>query len=236
MRRCALAPRSDGKFAVGLAGFRGTLPSESMAQDNDRNATPDTVAELRGHASALQREIDRRILVEGELACRLDALGREATVPDALFRLLVDTVEDYAIFMLDPHGNVATWSTGAQRIKGYRANEIIGRHFSAFYPEGDVLAGKCDLELEIATREGRFEEEGWRVRKDGSRFWANVVITALRDATGALIGFGKVTRDLTERKVAEEQRRFQEQRFALLVGSVKDYALFILDPTAGFFV
>jgi PAS domain S-box-containing protein len=158
------------------------------------------------------------------------ASRRETADSDSIFRLLVESVRDYAIFILDRHGNVATWNAGARRIKGYDAPEIIGRHFSTFYPEADVLAGKCDVELEVAAREGRFEDEGWRVRKDGSRFWANVVITALRDATDMLIGFGKVTRDLTERKSAEEHRRVGDQRFALLVESVKDYALFILDP------
>jgi PAS domain S-box-containing protein len=122
------------------------------------------------------------------------------------FRFLVESVKDYAIFMLDPMGNVASWNAGAERIKGYRADEIIGRHFSAFYPEEDIRAGKTEMELEVASREGRFEDEGWRVRKDGSRFWANVIITALYDQDGALVGFGKVTRDLTERREAELDR------------------------------
>ncbi|HYV48016.1 MAG TPA: PAS domain S-box protein [Myxococcaceae bacterium] len=122
------------------------------------------------------------------------------------FKLLVASVKDYAIFMLDPAGRVATWNAGAERIKGWRAEEIIGRHFSRFYPPADVLAGKPAMELEGAGREGRFEDEGWRLRKDGSRFWANVVITALRDPSGRLTGFGKVTRDLTERHRLEEER------------------------------
>ncbi|HEY5089935.1 MAG TPA: PAS domain S-box protein, partial [Polyangia bacterium] len=130
---------------------------------------------------------------------------REATAEsEERFRLLVESVSDYAIFVLDPDGHVATWNIGAERIKGYRAAEIIGKHFSIFYPPEDVAAGKTDLELEIATREGRFEEEGWRVRKDGSRMWANVTITALRSPDGKLIGFAKVTRDLTERRRTEE--------------------------------
>jgi PAS domain S-box-containing protein len=132
--------------------------------------------------------------------------ARGATLEsDAIFRMMVESVEDYAIFMLDPRGHVASWNTGAQRIKGYAAGEIVGRHFSAFYPEVDVAAGKCELELEVAARTGRFEDEGWRVRKDGTRFWANVVITAVREPSGRLIGFGKVTRDLTERKTAEDE-------------------------------
>jgi PAS domain S-box-containing protein len=131
---------------------------------------------------------------------------RKAGELDQLFRLLVASVRDYAIFMLDPTGHVATWNIGAERIKRYRADDIIGRHFSVFYPEDDVRAGKCDLELELAARDGRFEDEGWRIRSDGTRFWANVVITAIRDAAGTLLGFAKVTRDLTERKRSEDER------------------------------
>jgi len=142
------------------------------------------------------------------------------------FRLLVESVRDYAIFILDESGHIRTWNAGAERIKGYKADEIIGKHFSTFYPPEDVAAGKTDRELEVATREGRFEEEGWRVRKDGSRMWASVTITALRNPDGSLVGFGKVTRDLSERRTAEEAA----QRFQLLVESVKDYAIFILDP------
>jgi PAS domain S-box-containing protein len=130
-----------------------------------------------------------------------------AATSDERFRLLVESVTDYAIFMLDPRGNVATWNLGAQRIKGYLANEIIGKHFSIFYSPEEVAAGKTDHELEAAASTGRFEDEGWRIRKDGTRFWANVVITALRNPDGALVGFGKVTRDLTERREAEETQR-----------------------------
>jgi PAS domain S-box-containing protein len=123
------------------------------------------------------------------------------------FRLFVDAVQDYAIFMLDVHGHVSSWNTGAARIKGYAVSEIIGKHFSIFYPEEDIRAGKPARELEVAAREGRFEDEGWRLRKDGSRFWANVIITALRDDTGTLIGFGKVTRDYTGKILASEALR-----------------------------
>ena len=121
--------------------------------------------------------------------------------------LLVESVTDYAIFLLDPEGHVRTWNRGAERIKGWRADEIVGRHFSTFYTQVDKDRRHPDHELEVATAVGRFEEEGWRVRKDGSQFWANVVITALRDADERLVGFGKVTRDLTERREAEQQLR-----------------------------
>lgn len=142
------------------------------------------------------------------------------------FQLLVESVKDYAIFILDPQGKIATWNSGAARIKGYSANEAIGKHFSIFYPRDDVAAGKCDRELEAALRDGRFEEEGWRLRQDGTRLWANVTITALKDLDGKLIGFAKVTQDLTERRAANEEAK----RFQLLVESVRDYAIFILDP------
>lgn len=151
--------------------------------------------------------------------------GGEGEVEDR-FRLLVESVRDYAIFMLDPGGHVATWNLGAERIKGYTADEIIGKRFSVFYPREDIAAGKCERELEAAAREGRFEEEGWRIRKDRSRFWANDTITALRNPAGTLVGFAKVTRDLTERRIADEEAR----RFRLLVESVKDYAIFVLEP------
>ena len=121
------------------------------------------------------------------------------------FRLLVEGVKDYAIFMLDPDGKVASWNEGAHRIKGYRQQEILGRHFSVFYPEEDLKRSKPERELEIAQEMGTYEEEGWRVRKDGSRFWASVLITALWDEAGGLRGFAKVTRDITERKRAEEE-------------------------------
>jgi PAS domain S-box-containing protein len=131
------------------------------------------------------------------------------------FRLLVDAVQEYAIFMLDVQGHVSTWNTGAERIKGYGISEIIGKHFSVFYPEEDIRAGKPQRELEIAAREGRLEDEGWRIRKDGSRFWANVVITALRDKAGRLVAFGKVTRDITDRiRANEELRREIEEKTA----------------------
>ncbi|WP_235516590.1 PAS domain S-box protein [Caballeronia cordobensis] len=125
---------------------------------------------------------------------------------DAHFRLLVESVEDYAIFLLDAEGRVATWNNGAKRIKGYDAQDIVGRHFSVFYPPEDIAAGKPQKELAAAAHTGRVEDEGWRVRRDSTRFWANVVITALRDAQGALIGFAKVTRDMTDRlRLAELQ-------------------------------
>jgi PAS domain S-box-containing protein len=155
------------------------------------------------------------------LTRRLDADG---------FRLLVERTIDYAIFMVDPDGYVASWNAGAERIKGYRADEIVGQHFSVFYTPEAIESNRPARELEVASREGRFEDEGWRIRKDGGRFWANVVITALRDDQGRLLGFGKVSQDLTERRRAEQHLREEEERFRLIVESVVDYAIFMLDP------
>jgi PAS domain S-box-containing protein len=148
-----------------------------------------------------------------------------------LHRLLVESVQDYAIFALDPDGYILSWNAGAQRFKGYTAEEIIGKHFSIFYPKDLVDEGFPQFELRTAANTGRFEDEGWRIRKDGSRFWANVVITALRDKSGRLVGFAKVTRDLTERREAEEALRESEERFRTMVEGVKDYAIFMLDPS-----
>ncbi len=145
------------------------------------------------------------------------------------FRLLVENVQDYAIFLLDPSGNVVTWNGGAQRIKGYAASEIVGRHFSVFYPPEALARNWPAEELRRATAVGRLEDEGWRVRKDGTRFWANVVITALRDGNGELRGFSKITRDLTERRAHEERLRESEEGFRLLLEGVEDYAIFMLD-------
>ncbi|HMJ16788.1 MAG TPA: ATP-binding protein [Gemmatimonadaceae bacterium] len=131
-----------------------------------------------------------------------------------IYQLMVESVRDYAIFMLDPNGHVASWNQGAQRIKGYTADEIIGQHFSAFYPPEDIASRKPARELKIATRVGKFEEEGIRVRKDGTTFWANVVITAVRDEDGSLVGFAKVTRDLTERRAAQEKAIADARRVA----------------------
>jgi PAS domain S-box-containing protein len=161
---------------------------------------------------------------------RARSSGGSAHETPAIHRLLVESVREYAIFALDSTGHILTWNAGAQRFKGWRAEEIIGTHFSAFYPPEDIANGKPERELREAARRGSVEDEGWRLRKDGSRFWANVVITALRDASGELVGFAKVTRDLTERRAAEEQLRESEERFRLLVQSVKDYAIFMLDP------
>ena len=142
---------------------------------------------------------------------------------------LVAAVTDYAIFLLDAEGRVASWNPGAQLIKGYAENEILGRHFSVFYPPEATARKWPELELQMASANGRFEDEGWRVRKDGTRFWANVVITALKDGAGRVRGFAKITRDLSERRRQEDLLRLSEERFRLMIESVKDYAIFMLD-------
>ena len=163
--------------------------SDRLAAPADANGVPAPIAQTR-------------------LATTIEHGGR-------IYQLMVEAVRDYAIFMLDPNGYVASWNTGAERIKGYSAAEIIGQHFSVFYPEKAVASGHPQHELEIAEAEGRFEEEGWRVKKDGGQFWANVVITAVRDETGALVGFAKVTRDLTERRNAELKAQEDARRVAV---------------------
>jgi PAS domain S-box-containing protein len=161
----------------------------------------------------------------------------EGVVPTSLgeseerFRLLIENVKDYAIFMLDSDGRVATWNPGAERLKQYTAAEIIGEHFSKFYSAEDIAAGKPQRMLDKAIADGRAEDEGWRVRKDGSRFCASVVITPIPDAQGGVAGFAKVTRDLTERREAEDRLRASEEQFRLLVDRVEEYAIFMLDPT-----
>jgi PAS domain S-box-containing protein len=146
------------------------------------------------------------------------------------FELLVSSVSDYAIYMLSPDGLVNSWNAGAQRFKGYLPHEIIGRHFSVFYTDEERAAGIPAYALDTALRTGKFEAEGWRVRKDGTRFWASVVIDPVRDEGGALIGYAKITRDMTEKKRTQEALRASEERFRLLVQGVTDYAIYMLTP------
>src|SRR5882762_1498892 len=168
----------------------GILPSESYLGLSRAEERLHTIAELPQKTKALKDALQLRHSEER-------------------FRLLVEAVQDYAIFMLDPNGHIVSWNIGAQRIKGYHGAEIIGRHFSCFYPQEDLDRGKPEWELRVAAKEGRLLDEGWRIRKDGSRFWASVVITAVHDHTGKLIGFAKVTRDFTEHRRAQEALRLE---------------------------
>lgn len=149
---------------------------------------------------------------------------------EAEYDLLVDAVRDYALFLLGPTGEIRSWNSGAERVFGYEADEAIGQHFSLFYSSEDRRARKPDRELEVAGRDGRIEDEGWRIRKGGERFWANTIISTLYEDDGSVHGFAKVTRDLTERRTAEERLRRSEEMFRLLVSAVQDYAIFMLDP------
>ncbi|MBY3542664.1 PAS domain S-box protein [Rhizobium laguerreae] len=162
----------------------------------------------------------------------MEVLDRHVTSLDegGRFRLLVDAITDYAIYMLSPEGIVTSWNTGAQRFKGYKPSEILGEHFSRFYLEEDRAEGVPERALATAAEEGRFEGEGWRRRKDGSRFWAHVVIDSIRRPSGELIGYAKITRDLTERRAAEKAIRQSEEQFRRLVQGVSDYAIYMLDP------
>ncbi|MBY5323441.1 hybrid sensor histidine kinase/response regulator [Rhizobium leguminosarum] len=163
----------------------------------------------------------------------MEVLNRHDTSLDeeGRFRLLVDAITDYAIYMLSPEGIVTSWNTGAQRFKGYKPPEILGEHFSRFYLEEDRAAGLPARALATAAEHGRFEGEGWRQRKDGSRFWAHVIIDPIRRPSGELIGYAKITRDLTERRAAEQAIRQSEEQFRRLVQGVSDYAIYMLDPT-----
>lgn len=168
------------------AAHTSVIPSETLPALSSEHERLRNITQLQQQALSLQTE-------------------NELMHSEQRFRLFVEAVRDYALFLLDPKGNITTWNTGAERIKGYKSSEIIGKHFSVFYPEEDLKTRKPWRELEVAAEEGRFEDEGWRLRKDGTKFWANVVITALKDPDGRLYGFGKVTRDLTERRRAHQR-------------------------------
>jgi PAS domain S-box-containing protein len=163
----------------------------------------------------------------GALAGVQEETGDQPADP---FKLLVQSIVDYAIFMLDPQGYVTSWNSGAERIKGFQTEEIVGQHFSKFYTEEDRKAGMPEKVLDTARREGKFEGEGWRVRKDGSRFWASVVVDRINGEDGELVGFAKITRDMTEKRQAQQALLETERRFRILVQGVTDYSIFMLDP------
>jgi PAS domain S-box-containing protein len=215
-------PRKDLSQAVATGRFE----SEGWRVRKDGSTfwanvviTPliDPQGQLTGFSSITRDSTERR---EREMSLRHS---------EERFRLLVSGVKDYAIFMLNPLGIVETWNAGAEHIKGYSPNDIIGSHFSRFYPPEAIKRGLPETELRGAMMQGRYEDEGWRIRKDGSRFWANVIITAVRNSSGHLIGFSKITRDLTERRRHEDELRRSEERFRLLVDGVTEYAIMMLD-------
>jgi PAS domain S-box-containing protein len=206
---------------VGLANHTVLISRDGTERPIDDSAAPirSESGQIAGVVLVFRDVTERRRLerlqrdLRGQLEQQVEERTAQLRTSEERFRLLVEGTRDYAIFMLDPDGNVVSWNPGAARIKGYMAEEIIGRHFSRFNVPEDVEKGKPAKALEVAAAEGRYEEEGWRVRKDGSHFWASVVITALRDEAGRLRGFSKITRDMTERKQAEESARLllQEQ-------------------------
>jgi len=204
----------DG-VVVGLGNHTILIARDASEKPIDDSAAPirDASGRISGVVLIFRDVTQRRLLerLQQDLHRQLEQQVRERTAElratEERFRLLVEGSKDYAIFMLDPTGRIASWNPGAERIKGYRADEIIGQHFSRFYPPEDLQSGKPERELRIAAAEGKYEEEGWRLRKDGSRFWASVLITALRDEAGDLRGFSKITRDRTENKRAEEALR-----------------------------
>jgi len=215
----------DGDSFLSICGEHSHVVPDNTrsAESSNEDAQMRDIARLQQRTAALEKELQWRSHEER-------------------FRRFVEAVQDYAIFMLDTKGDVSTWNPGAERMKGYKPSEIIGKHFSVFYPEQDIQSGKPAMELEVATREGRFEDEGWRLRKDGSRFWANVVITAVRGQDGELLGFGKVTRDSTERMEAQRaldranqelrreivDRKLAEQKLAESERSLRSLSLHLL--------
>jgi PAS domain S-box-containing protein len=214
------------EYELGLALKKGKFLSEGWRYKKDHShfwcemlLSPlyDEQQKLAGY-SCILRDVTEKKILEIEL--------RQS---EERFRLMVEGVRDYAIFMLDATGHIVSWNEGAKRIKGYSANEIIGKHFSTFYTSEDLEDKKPERELKIAIATGKYEEEGWRVRKNGSVFWANVVITALFNEHNKHIGFSKVTRDLTDKKDNEESLRRSEERYRSLVEQVTDYGIFMLD-------
>jgi len=196
----------------------------TLWHDEFRISCPDGTLKWTSGRSLPQRESDGSVLWHGVLEDVTEQKSQEQKlrVSQAHFHMLVVGVRDYAIFMLDTDGNIATWNLGAERIKGWKEEEIIGKHFSVFYSQAEVADAKPERELQIARSVGRFEEEGWRYRKDGSRFWASVVITPLRDEQGREYGFAKVTRDMTERQRIERAIKEDEARLASVIGSAMD--------------
>jgi PAS domain S-box-containing protein len=222
-------PVPDPSARVLREAARVTLTGEGLALVRDDCTRRAVLGAILPVASEYGGECGLVAMLQ-DVTTRRDA-ERDLRLAEQGFRLLVESTQDYAIFMLDPLGRVVTWNVGAQRIKGYRRDEILGRHFSVFYPPEAVATGWPDAELRYATERGRFEDEGWRIRKDGTRFWANVVITALRDDHGRLWGFSKITRDLSERRAAEDAVRSREARLRAIAESASD-AIVVFDDSS----
>src|SRR5690606_13375637 len=193
-----------------------------------RSGSPDVEARIARRKPA-DISIHRFFLLSGMSMSSRNTPEDISLMESQRFQVLVEAISDYAIYMLDIAGHVISWNSGAHRFKGYEAEEIIGSHFSRFFTEEDRTSGLPGRVLKIAEHEGRFETEGWRVRKDGSRFWAHAVIDAIRAEDGRLLGFAKITRDVSARRIADEELRQSEQQFRMLVQGVTDYAIYMLD-------
>ncbi len=231
---------SPNQLLLIVVTFNGTVAITGLVVSAVMDERSRAMTALQTGRNELESRVRERTLdlERANRALQLDVASRIRTEKLLLeseerFRQMVTSVVDYAISMLDTDGHVASWNAGAARIKRYTAEEIIGQHFSRFYPRVDIDSGKPWRHLEVAAVEDRVEDEGWRLRKDGSPYWASVVITAVRDASGRLIGFSEVTRDLTDRMRAEEELQRREARFGALVNSVVDYAIIMLDPDGG---
>jgi len=213
------------RCAYPMKGFNQDVEGELFVKICAEHSS---VVPLGANGSVLSDDEHRRTVAK--LQQRVEVLESERALraSEQRFRLLVEAVQDYAIFTLDQDGRVNSWNVGAERLKGYKASEILGEHFSRFYPQDDIRASKPQREIEIALRDGRVEDEGWRVRKDGSMFWANVVITALKDQDGRAIGFSKVTRDFTERMQAQRQLEDSERKLRASEESLRDLSLHLL--------
>jgi PAS domain S-box-containing protein len=216
--------RSDHELSLALKMGKLTVEAPKVKKDGTKywahSSLYPVYNELHKHVgfTVLLKDVNTKKLAEVE-----------AREQEDRYRLIVEVVKDYSIFMLSPTGDILTWNDGAQKIKGYRSSEIIGKHFALFYTRQDIESGKPELELELAIQNGRHEDEGWRVRKSGSLFWCSVVITPLYNRYNELIGFSEVTRDLSEKKKEEELLKQSEERYRLLVGQVRDYGIFMLD-------
>ncbi len=207
--------RKNGKFIT--EGWKARKDGSRFWGELTISYSGDELNGMKGYCCLLRDVTEKK---QAELELRTS---------EEMYRLMVEGVKDYAIFMLDTQGNIMTWNEGAKRHKGYSSYEIIGKHFSKFYTVEDLESKKPERELKIAIETGKYEEEGWRVKKNGSVFWANIVITTLYNEQNKHIGFSKVTRDLTERKEKEEQLRQSEERYRSLVEQVTDYGIFMLD-------